>query len=51
MTGTGTAMGHVRTGFRTTFTVNRADFGMTADAPPLIGNDVQVIVAIEAIKQ
>lgn len=52
VTGTGKGMrGETRTGFRANFTVNRTDFGINADPEPVIGNDIQVIVAIEAIKQ
>lgn len=52
MTGSGAGMrGETRTGFRADFTINRTDFGMTADPEPAIGNQVHVIVAIEAIKQ
>jgi polyisoprenoid-binding protein YceI len=52
MTGSGTGMrGETRTGFRADFTINRTDFGMTADPAPAIANEIHVIVAIEAIKQ
>ena len=49
MTGTGKGMkGETRIGFRTTFTINRADYGVSYDPPPVIGNDVQIVVAVEA---
>jgi polyisoprenoid-binding protein YceI len=52
ITGTGKGMrGEVRTGFRTTFTINRTDFGINADPEPVIGNEIHVVVAIEAIQQ
>jgi polyisoprenoid-binding protein YceI len=52
MTGTGKGMqGETRTGFRADFKINRADFGMTADPEPIIGNEIHIIVAIEAITQ
>jgi polyisoprenoid-binding protein YceI len=52
VTGTGKGMrGETRTGFRTTFTVNRMDFGVSADPAPVIGNEVHIVVAIEAIEQ
>ncbi len=52
ITGTGKGMrGETRTGFRADFKINRNDFGMTADGPPVIGNEVHIVVAIEAIKQ
>jgi polyisoprenoid-binding protein YceI len=52
MTGTGKGMkGETRTGFRADFKIDRTDFGMTADAAPVIGNEIHIIVAIEAIKQ
>jgi polyisoprenoid-binding protein YceI len=50
-TGTGQMMGQTRAGFRADFTVNRSDFGMVKDAPPMIANEIHVIVAIEAVKQ
>ena len=52
VTGTGKGMrGETRTGFRTNFTINRMDFGVSADPEPIIGNEVHVVVAIEAIQQ
>ena len=52
VTGTGTGMkGETRTGFQTSFTIDRTDYGMTADPEPVIGNTIHIIVAIEAIKQ
>jgi polyisoprenoid-binding protein YceI len=50
MTGSGNAMGHQHTGFQTTFTIKRSDFGVSADPPPVIGDEVRIIVALEAIK-
>jgi polyisoprenoid-binding protein YceI len=43
--------GETRTGFQTSFTIDRTDYGMTADPEPVIGNTIHIIVAIEAIKQ
>jgi polyisoprenoid-binding protein YceI len=52
VTGTGKGMrGETRTGFRADFKIDRTDFGMTADPQPVIGNDIHIVVAIEAIKQ
>jgi polyisoprenoid-binding protein YceI len=52
ITGTGAGMrGETRTGFRADFKIDRTDFGMTADPEPAIGNEIHIIVAIEAIKQ
>ncbi|HEX4056390.1 MAG TPA: YceI family protein [Tepidisphaeraceae bacterium] len=52
MTGTGKGMrGETRTGFRTSFTIDRTDFGVSGDPAPIIGNEIHVIVAIEAIAQ
>jgi polyisoprenoid-binding protein YceI len=50
MTGTGVAMGKTRTGFETNFTIKRTDFGVSGDPPPAIGDEVRVIVALEALK-
>jgi polyisoprenoid-binding protein YceI len=51
MTGSGKGMrGETRTGFQTTFTIKRSDFGVSADPPPVIGDEVRIIVAIEAVK-
>jgi polyisoprenoid-binding protein YceI len=50
MTGTGQAMGKTHTGFETNFTIKRSDFGMLADPAPMIGDEVRVIVALEALK-
>jgi polyisoprenoid-binding protein YceI len=51
MTGTGKGMkGETRTGFRADFKIDRTDFGMTADAAPVIGNEIHIVVAIEATK-
>lgn len=51
MTGSGKGMrGETRTGFQTTFTVKRSDFGVSADPPPVIGDEVRIIVALEAVK-
>ncbi len=49
MTGRATMMGARHTGFRTTFTIKRSDFGMNYDPPPVIGDEVELTVAIEAI--
>jgi polyisoprenoid-binding protein YceI len=53
MTGTGPGMkpGEVRTGFETTFTINRMDYGVTKDPAPAVGSDVTITVALEGIKQ
>jgi polyisoprenoid-binding protein YceI len=52
MTGTGKGMrGETRTGFRANFTINRTDYGVDKDPAPTIGNDIHIVVAIEAIKQ
>ncbi|MGD0540196.1 MAG: YceI family protein [Tepidisphaeraceae bacterium] len=52
VTGTGKGMrGETRTGFRADFKIDRTNFGMAADPPPVIGNEVHIVVAIEAIKQ
>jgi polyisoprenoid-binding protein YceI len=51
ITGTGKGMkGETRTGFRADFKIDRTDFGITADAAPVIGNEIHIVVAIEAIK-
>ena len=51
-TGTGKGMrGETRVGFRADFKIDRRDFGMTADPEPAIGNEVHVIVAIEAASE
>lgn len=51
-TGTGKGMrGETRSGFRANFTIDRSDFGMNADPAPIIGDEIHVIVAIEAIGQ
>jgi polyisoprenoid-binding protein YceI len=52
LTGTGHGMrGETRTGFETTFTIDRTDYGITYDPPPAIANDLRLTVAVEAIKQ
>jgi polyisoprenoid-binding protein YceI len=51
MTGTGQMRGQTRMGFRTEFTIKRSDYGMLADPAPVIGDDVQIVVAMEGIKQ
>jgi polyisoprenoid-binding protein YceI len=52
ITGTGKGMqGETRTGFRADFKIDRTDFGITADPAPTIGNEIHVVVAIEAIKK
>jgi polyisoprenoid-binding protein YceI len=49
-TGTGKGMkGETRDGFRADFKIDRRDFGMTADPEPIIGNEIHIVVAIEAI--
>ena len=51
-TGTGKGMkGETRDGFRADFKINRSDFGMTADPEPVIGNEIHIVVAIEAVPQ
>jgi polyisoprenoid-binding protein YceI len=48
--GTGKGMGgETRTGFETTFTIKRSDFGMKYMIPA-IGDEVKVIVAVEGIQ-
>jgi polyisoprenoid-binding protein YceI len=48
-TGTGKGMqGETRVGLRADFKINRADFNMTADPEPIVGNEIHIIVAIEA---
>ncbi len=49
-TGKGGMRNETRVGFRTTFTIKRSDFDMTYDAPA-IGDEVELIVAIEAIER
>jgi polyisoprenoid-binding protein YceI len=52
ITGTGKGMrGETRTGFRADFKIDRRDYGMVADAEPVIGNEIHIIVAIEAVQQ
>jgi polyisoprenoid-binding protein YceI len=52
MTGVGKGMhGETRVGFQTNFTIKRSDFGMIADPDPIIGDEVRIIVALEAVKQ
>ena len=48
-TGSGSMMGKTHTGFRTDFKINRSDFGITHDPAPMIGDEIHIIVAIEAI--
>jgi len=51
-TGSGKGMkGETRDGFRADFKINRGDYGMTADPEPVIGNEIHIVVAIEAIAQ
>ena len=51
MTGTGKGMkGETRTGFESTFTIKRSDFDMKA-MPGGVGEEVRIVVALEAIKQ
>jgi polyisoprenoid-binding protein YceI len=50
MTGTGKGMqGETRTGFRTVFKINRTDFGVSTAPETVIGNEVEIVVAIEAV--
>jgi len=51
ITGTGTMMGKTRTGFRADFKIDRRDYGMVIHPEPVIGNDVHIVVAIEAVQQ
>jgi polyisoprenoid-binding protein YceI len=52
MTGQGKGMkGETRTGFRADFKIDRNDFGMAADPEPVIGNEIHIVVALEAISQ
>jgi polyisoprenoid-binding protein YceI len=52
-TGTGKGMkGETHVGYMAEFTVNRADFGINAKAPEsMVGNDVRIMVALEAVAQ
>jgi len=52
ITGTGKGMrGETRTGFRADFKIDRRDYGMVIHPEPMIGNEVHIIVAIEAVQQ
>ncbi|MGD0138790.1 MAG: YceI family protein [Tepidisphaeraceae bacterium] len=51
ITGTATMMGKTRTGFRADFKIDRRDYGMVIHPEPMIGNEVHIIVAIEAVQQ
>lgn len=52
LTGSGKGMrGETRTGFRADFKIDRRDYGMTADPEPVIGNEIHIVVALEAIAQ
>jgi polyisoprenoid-binding protein YceI len=52
ITGTGKGMrGETRTGFRADFKIDRRDYGIVADADPVVGNEIHIIVAIEAVQQ
>jgi polyisoprenoid-binding protein YceI len=51
ITGAGTMMGKTRTGFRADFKIDRRDYGMVIHPEPMIGNEVHIIVAIEAVQQ
>jgi polyisoprenoid-binding protein YceI len=51
MTGTGEMQGVTRTGFRSTFKINRTDFGVGTAPENIIGNEIEITVAIEAIPQ
>ena len=46
-----TPEGNVRTGFRTKFTLHRSDYGMKFGIPNMVGDDVEMIVSLEAITQ
>ncbi len=49
--GTGPGMkGETRTGLESMFTVKRSDFGMT-NMIPAVGDEITLVIAIEAIKQ
>jgi polyisoprenoid-binding protein YceI len=51
-TGAGKGMrGEARYGFRADFKINRNDFGISHDPEPVIGNDIHIVVAIEAVGQ
>ncbi len=52
VTGTGKGMaGETRTGFETTFTIDRRDFKMSGDPAPIIGDEIRITVALEAVGQ
>jgi polyisoprenoid-binding protein YceI len=42
--------GEMRAGFETAFTIKRSDYGMKKDLP-LVGDEVQISLSVEAIKQ
>jgi polyisoprenoid-binding protein YceI len=50
-TGTGSMMGVTRTGFRADFKINRRDFGITHAPDNVIGDEIHIVVAIEAVPQ
>jgi polyisoprenoid-binding protein YceI len=52
-TGTGKGFkGETHVGYQAEFTVNRADFGINPKAPDaIVGNDVRIIVSLEAVPQ
>jgi polyisoprenoid-binding protein YceI len=51
-TGAGKGMkGESRYGFRTTFKINRADYGVSSAPDAMIGQEVEITVAIEAVSQ
>jgi len=50
-TGTGSMMGKTHTGFRTDFKINRRDFGITHAPDNVIGDEIHIVVAIEAVPQ
>jgi polyisoprenoid-binding protein YceI len=50
-TGTGSMMGKTRSGFRADFKINRRDFGIVHAPVTVIGDEIHIIVAIEAVPQ
>lgn len=50
-TGSGKMGNQARFGFRADFKVDRTDFGIVKDPEPAIGNEIHIIVAIEAVSQ
>jgi polyisoprenoid-binding protein YceI len=49
--GEGKVMESYRIGFETSFVIKRSEFGMTAVPATIVGEDVTITVAVEAIKQ